>query len=42
MTRGALNNWYADNARGWHAFYSLDVGDIVDTTLAEQNKEIEL
>lgn len=42
MTRGALNNWYSANARGWHTFYSLDVGDIVDTTLAEQNKEIEL
>jgi|TARA_B100000035_G_scaffold292662_1_gene281488 hypothetical protein len=42
MTRGALNNWYAANARGWHTFYSLDVGDITDTTLAEQNKEIRL
>ena len=42
MTRGALNNWYAANARGWHTFYSLDVGDITDTTLAEQNKEIKL
>ena len=30
------------NARGWHTFYSLDVGDITDTVLAEQNKEIEL
>jgi len=42
MTRGALNNWYSNNARGWHTFYSLDVGDITDTTLAEQNKEIKL
>jgi len=42
MTRGALNNWYASNARGWHTFYSLDVGDITDTVLAEQNKEIVL
>jgi len=42
MTRGALNNWYASNARGWHTFYSLDVGDIIDMTLSEQNKEIEL
>ena len=40
MTRGALNNWYTPDARGWHTFYSLDVGDITDTTLAEQNKEI--
>ena len=42
MTRGALNNWYTPDARGWHTFYSLDVGDITDTTLAEQNKEITL
>lgn len=42
MTRGALNNWYAANARGWHTFYSLDVGDITDTVLADQNKEIKL
>jgi len=42
MKRGALNNWYADNARGWHTFYSLDVGEINDTTLTEQNKEIKL
>ena len=42
MTRGALNNWYTPDARGWHTYYSLDVGDITDTTLAEQNKEITL
>ena len=42
MNRGGLNNWYAPNARGWHTFYSLDVGDIIDTRLAEQNKEIVL
>ena len=42
MTRGALNNWYAANARGWHTFYSLDVGNTIDTRLAEQNKEIVL
>ena len=42
MTRGALNNWYTPDARGWHTYYSLDVGDITDTTLAEQNKEISL
>ena len=38
MTRGALNNWYASNAE--LLFYSLDVGDITDTVLAEQNKRL--
>lgn len=37
------NHWYyTGNPHGWHEFYSVDIGDIVDTRLAEQNKEIKL
>lgn len=34
--------YYTGNPHGWHEFYSADVGDIIDTRLAEQNKEIKL
>jgi hypothetical protein len=37
------NHWYfTGNPHGWHEFYSVDVGDIIDTRLAEQNGGIEL
>ena len=42
MHRGDCNHWYTGNTRGWHAFYSLDIGDIIDDRLKEQNKEIVL
>lgn len=42
MDRGDCNHWYTGNRRGFHAFYSLDIGDIVDMRLAEQNKGIEI
>ena len=42
MNRGDCNHWYTGNKRGWHAFYSLDVGDIIDDRLKEQNMEIVL
>ena len=42
MHRGDCNHWYTGNTRGWHAFYSLDVGDIIDNRLKEQNAEIVL
>lgn len=40
MYRGDCNHWYTGNPRGWHAFYSLDIGDIIDTRLKEQNEGI--
>ena len=40
--QGDCNHWYTGNTRGWHAFYSLDIGDIIDDRLKEQNKEIVL
>ena len=42
MDRGDCNHWYTGNRRGWHAFYSLDIGDIIDDRLKEQNAEIVL
>ena len=42
MHRGDCNHWYTGNTRGWHAFYSLDIGDIIDNRLKEQNKGIKL
>ena len=42
MHRGDCNHWYTGNTRGWHAFYSLDIGDIIDDRLKEQNKGIKL
>jgi hypothetical protein len=42
MHRGDCNHWYTGNTRGWHAYYSLDVGDIIDNRLREQNRGIEL
>ena len=42
MHRGDCNHWYTGNTRGWHAYYSLDVGDIIDNRLKEQNMGIEL
>ena len=42
MDRGDCNHWYTGNRRGFHAFYSLDVGDIVDDRLKEQNARIVL
>ena len=42
MYRGDCNHWYTGNTRGWHTFYSLDVGDIIDNRLKEQNEVINL
>ena len=42
MDRGDCNHWYTGNRRGWHAFYSLDIGDIIDDRLKEQNAGIVL
>tara|TARA_A100001391_G_scaffold39070_1_gene21629 strand:+ start:279 stop:1112 length:834 start_codon:yes stop_codon:yes gene_type:complete len=42
MDRGDCNHWYTGNRRGWHAFYSLDIGDIIDNRLKEQNAGIVL
>jgi hypothetical protein len=42
MNRSDVNNWFSSNGRGWHTFYSLDVGEIEDFRLSEQNKEIVL
>lgn len=37
------NHWYyTGTPHGWHEFYSVDIGDITDTRLAEQNKGIKL
>jgi hypothetical protein len=37
------NHWYfTGNPHGWHEFYSVDIGDIIDTRLAEQNGGIQL
>ena len=32
--------YYTGVPHGWHEFYSSDIGDIIDTRLQEQNKEI--
>jgi hypothetical protein len=40
MDRGDCNHWYTGNRRGFHAFYSLDIGDIIDNRLKEQNAGI--
>ena len=42
MDRGDCNHWYTGNRRGFHAFYSLDIGDIIDDRLKEQNSGIVL
>ncbi len=42
MDRGDCNHWYTGNRRGFHAFYSLDIGDIIDDRLKEQNEGIVL
>ena len=42
MHRGDCNHWYTGNTRGWHAFYSLDIGDIIDGRLKRQNEGIVL
>ena len=42
MNRSDVNNWFASSGRGWHTFYSLDVGEIEDFRLSEQNNEIVL
>ena len=42
MHRGDCNHWYTGNTRGWHAFYSLDIGDIIDDRLKKQNEGIVL
>ena len=37
------NHWYyIGKPHGWHEFYSVDIGDIIDTRLQEQNKDIKL
>jgi len=40
MSRGDVNNHHPDEARDWEYFKFLDIGNIKDTTLANQNKNI--
>jgi hypothetical protein len=40
MHRGDCNHWYNGRPRGWHVFESYDIGDIIDTRLKEQNKNL--
>lgn len=40
IPRGDVNNHHPDNARDWEYFKFLDIGNIEDTTLANQNKNI--
>jgi hypothetical protein len=38
MTRGDVNCWHADDARGWNYFNALEIATINDFRLYEQNK----
>jgi hypothetical protein len=40
MPRGDADCWHSDTARDWKWFEALDVGDVVDTALLEQNKNM--
>jgi hypothetical protein len=40
IPRGDVNNHHPDNARDWQYFKFLDIGNIEDTILANQNKNI--
>jgi hypothetical protein len=40
MNRGDVNHWFKGSPRDFEGYESMDVGDILDTRLWEQNKEI--
>jgi hypothetical protein len=40
MNRGDVNHWFKGSPRDFEGYESMDVGDIEDTRLWEQNKEM--